>query len=379
MKDSVYHKGWGSIPYNVMAWGLRQVGLERGVSGLLGSWVGDRIPRGQFVVLRNLEAAAKAFTDAAADRTTPFERTFSRTHFRRTFEASVLPDAKQRLSETDMDILVKFLSRDKGVLATDGHTIKIRSSTADSTSSVITEEDSAIASLKELTEDLARQTEALSRRVDELNAAAQDAVRRKNRVSAVAALKSRRQAEANLERRHAALAQLEDVAAKLQQAADNVQMVRTMRASTAALRDLNAAVGGPDRVDDVLDALREQMGEVDDVGNVIAEAGAGAAVVDEVEVEDEFEALLAEERAKDDAENTRRKLAELEKLGPVPAGLPGELQQKEEQRGEKEKENRPPSPVTAAAEALGGLSLGGAGSAEEEDGNEAEKTKKLTA
>ena len=364
MKDSVYRKGWGSIPYSVMAWGLRQAGLERGVSGLLGSWVGDRIPRGQFIVLRNLEAAAKAFTDAAADRTTPFERTFSRTHFRRTFEADVLPDPKQRLSETDMDILVKFLSRDKGVLATDGQTIKIRpSTTAESASSVITEEDSAIASLKELTEDLARQTEALSRRVDELSAAAQDAVRRKNRVSAVAALRSRRQAEANLERRHAALAQLEDVAAKLQQAADNVQMVWTMRASAAALRGLNAAVGGPDRVDDVLDALREQMGEVDDVGNVIAEAGAGAGVVvDEVEVDDEFEALLAEERAKEDAEDTRRKLAELEKLGPVPAGLPGERQGKEgeeeQKQKQKEENNRPPSPATAAAEALGGLSLG---------------------
>lgn len=372
-KESVYHKSWGSIPWNVMSWGLRQAGLDRGVSGLLGNWAGgggDSIPKGQFVVLQNLEAAAKAFTDAVADRAaSPFERTFSKAHFRRTFEGSLLPPdvgKQRRLSETDLDVLVRFLSRDKGILATDGHTIKIRASstTAAESPTTITEEDSAIASLKELTEDLTHQTDALTRRVDELNVTAQDAVRRKNRVAALAALKSRKIAEAALAQRHATLSQLEEVAARLQQAADNVQMVRTMRASTAALRELNAAVGGADTVDGVLDALREQMGEVDEVGGVIAEVGRGQ--VDEVELDDELEAMLGEEREKEekarrverearDAEEARRQLAELERLGPVPVGLPGENVTMTDQ--EKEKEKRPPTPATAAAEELGGLSL----------------------
>lgn len=369
-KESVYHKSWGSVPWSVVAWGLRQAGLDRGVTGLLGidssSWGEDRIPKGRFVVLQNLEAAAKSFSDAVADRaslSSPFERTFSKAHFRRTFEGSLLPladreEQQQRLSETDLDVLVRFLSRDKGVLATDGHTIKIRTSTAaGAADATITEEDAAIASLKELAEDLTRQTEALTRRVDDLQTAAQDAVRRKNRVAGLAALKSRKIAEAALAQRHATLRQLEEVAARLQQAADNVQMVRTMRASTAALRGLNAAVGGAGRVDEVLDALREQMGEVDEVGGLIAEVGRGVAgAVDEVELDDELEAMLAEERGKEErarrvereageAEEARRALAELERLGPVPVGLPGE------------KEKRPPTPATAAAEELGGLSI----------------------
>ncbi len=379
-KESVYYKGWGSIPWDVMAWGLRQAGLERGIGGLLGSWGGEKIPAGQFVILQNLDAVAKAFSDAVVDRTTPFERAFSKTHFQRTFEGNLLPEGKQRLSETDIDVLVKFLSRDKGILATDGRTIKIRTSVAESGAAVITEEDSAIASLKELMEDLTRQTEALERRVDELQVAAQDAVRRKNRVSALAALKSRKLAEANLARRHATLNQLEEVATKLQQASDNVQLVRTMETSTAALRSLNAAVGGAERVDTVLDALREQMADVDEVGNVIAEVGQISGQVDEAEVDDEFEAMIAEERVKEeavrrverearDAEETRRQLAELERLGPVPAGLPGvEISETtattttttEQERGQQqgEKEKRPPTPATAAAEELGGLSLG---------------------
>ncbi|KAI8631925.1 hypothetical protein F5Y19DRAFT_379999 [Xylariaceae sp. FL1651] len=349
--QSIYHKSWGSIPWAVAGWALRQVGLTYGP--------GDSMPKGQVVVVvQNLEAAAKAFADATADRISPFERTFSRAHFRRAFEGSLLEG--QRLSNNDFDVLEKFLSRDKGVLATDNHTVKIRNSAEAET---VSEEDSAIASLKELMEDLTRQTEVLSRRVDELNVAAQDAVRRKNRVSALAALKSKKLAENNLATRHATLNQLEEVAAKIQQAADNVQLVRVMESSTGALRSLNAQVGGADRVDAVLDDLREQMGEVDEVGNVIAEVGATA--VDEGEVDDELEAMLAEERKKEEeadrikreaeeaqkAEETRRKLAELEKLGPVPNAATMQIAEQEKT------DNRPITPVTAAADELNGMHI----------------------
>ena len=68
---------------------------------------------------------------------------------------------------------------------------------------------------------------------------------------------------------------LEEVAAQIQQAADNVQLVRVMRSSAGALRSLNAQVGDADTVDAVLDDLREQMSQVDEVGNVISEVGAG--------------------------------------------------------------------------------------------------------
>ncbi|XDG09879.1 hypothetical protein ABKA04_009494 [Annulohypoxylon sp. FPYF3050] len=354
-KESIYYRSWGSIPWSVMSWGLKQVGI---------GGPGDSLPKGQFVVLQNLEVVAKAFNEAIAGRTSPFERSFSKTHFRRTFAEGLL-EKNQQLSETDFEVLVKFLSRDKNILATDGNTIKIRNSTEDA---VITEEDSAIASLKELMEDLTRQTELLNHRIDELNVAAQDAVRRKNKIAALAALKSRKQAEANLSRRHATLSQLEDVASKIEQAADNAQLVKVMQSSTVALRNLNAQVGGADKVDEVLDNLREQMGEVDEVGNIIAEAGPGA-TIDESEVDDELEAMLADEKRKDEeaervkreareekeAEETRRKLAELEKLGPLP--LPGQVT---------EKGTRPITPVTATANELDDMHI--------QNGNGAQKT-----
>ncbi|KAI1332397.1 Snf7-domain-containing protein [Xylariaceae sp. FL0255] len=352
--QSIYHKSWGSIPWAVTGWAFRKIGL---------GGPGDSFPKGQqVVVIRNLEYMATAFGRLLANFTSPFERTFSRTDFRRVFETSIIPPKGQRYSDADLDIFIKYLSRDKGMIATDGNTIKIKSGQE---SDSISEEDSAIASLKELMEDLTQQTEVLSRRVDELNAAAQDAVRRKNRISALAALKSKKLAENNLATRHATLNQLEEVASKIQQASDNVQLVRVMESSTGVLRSLNAQVGGADRVDEVLDNLREQMGEVDEVGNVIAEATSPNVVIDEGEVDDEFEAMLAEEQRKEEeverkekeakeareAEETRQKLAELEKLGPVPAAVEQTKSQ------EAETDRRPITPVTAAANELESMNI----------------------
>ncbi|ETS75845.1 hypothetical protein PFICI_12789 [Pestalotiopsis fici W106-1] len=324
-RESIYYKSWGSLGWNVAKWGLRQVGLV-GAPGADG-----KMPKGQFVVVSNLENGAKSFDKAACNRSTRFERTFSRTHFKKTFESGLLDG--QTLSEADFEVLIKFLVRDKEILAADGDIIKIRSSeTEDAT---ITEEDRAIANLKELIEDLTKQAEILNKRIEDLNITAHEAVKKKNTVSARAALKSRKLAETNLTRRYATLNQLEEVSSKIQEASDNVQLVKVMQTSTSALKSLNKQVGGADKVDSVFDALREQMGEVDEVGNIIAEAGP-VATVDEAEVDEEFEAMLAEERKKEEeaekkrkkaeedkqAEETRKLLAQLDKLGPV--GEPAE-------------------------------------------------------
>lgn len=350
-RESIYYKSWGSLGWKAAKWGLRQAGLV-GAPGADG-----KMPKGQFVVLSNLEHGAKSFGKVASDRTSRFERTFSKTHFKKTFENGLLEG--QTLSEADFEVLLKFLSRDKEVLATDGNIVKIRTSEMEDAS--ITEEDGAIASLKELMEDLTNQTEVLSKRVEELNAAAQEAVKKKNTVSARAALKSKKFAETNLAKRHAALSQLEEVAAKIEEASDNVQLVKVMQSSTTALKSLNSQVGGADKVDSVFDALREQMGEVDEVGNIIAESGP-TATVDEAEVDEEFEAMVAEEREKEeeiarkrkeaeeakDAEEVRKRLAALDKLGPVRAS---------EEADAKKEEKELTTPVTAAAGELEGMSI----------------------
>jgi charged multivesicular body protein 7 len=111
-----------------------------------------------------------------------------------------------------------------------------------------------------------------------------------------------------------------------------------MKASGAALKSLNKQTGGVERVQDVMDGLREEMMNADEIGNAINEVSAGE--VDEGEVEDELEALEKVEKEKieakekaekevkekaesaerermesEEAEKTRLKLAELDSLG----------------------------------------------------------------
>ncbi|KLU81783.1 SNF7 family protein [Magnaporthiopsis poae ATCC 64411] len=100
-----------SVPWAVLSWGARQVGAATGLGG--GGGVSDKLPKTRLVVLANVEAAAKSFVEKTEDASSRFERTWSKPHFLKTFQAELLPSGK--LSAADADVLLTFLSRDKGL------------------------------------------------------------------------------------------------------------------------------------------------------------------------------------------------------------------------------------------------------------------------
>jgi charged multivesicular body protein 7 len=313
--ESIYYRPWSSIPWNLASWGFRHLGL----TGVFTFGGDERLPGGQFVVVSNVEAASKAVLEQTAGLISRFERTFSKVQFQQEFKDSILKG--QQLSDTDMEVLLRFMSRDQGVLLYDGKTVKIRN--PEDHESTITAEDETIASLRELAEYLSHQTTVLNNKIEELTMTARQAVAKKNRVSAMAALKSKKLAESSLQQRYATLSQIEEVSAKIEQASDNVQLVKIMGASAEVLKTLNAQVGGAERVEEVVDQMREQMGQADEINNILAEQGP---VVDEGELDDELEAMLQEQMSKQDefersrkeaaehkeAEDVARKLADLE-------------------------------------------------------------------
>lgn len=296
-QQSIYQRSWSGVPWSVMSWTLRQLGVIDPSRG------DDKLPKGQFVVVKNVEGAAKEFGNLMADKNSRFDRVFTKVQFQKTFSAALIKG--QRLSDTDLDVVLKFLARDKGLIEYDGQTIRINGA---GEQGGVTEEDSAIASLKELMESLKHQTNLLNTRIEELAASAKEAVTRKNRLAALAALKSKKIAEASLTTRYATLNQLEEVAAKIEQAADNIQLVKVMEASAGALQSLNAQVGSAERVDSVMDHLREQMSATDEVGAILAEST--GAVVDEGEIDDELEAMEMQERQKEEEERLKKEEAE---------------------------------------------------------------------
>jgi charged multivesicular body protein 7 len=178
----------------------------------------------------------------------------------------------------------------------------------------ITQQDATIASIKTLLSTLSKQVKNLEDKVAELTASAKTALTNKNRISALAAVKSKKMAEHNLQQRLNTLVQLEEVYAKIEQAAGQVEIVQVMEASTGVLRGLHAQIGGAERVEDVIEGLREEMSKVDEVGSIMNEAGP---VFDESEIDEELEALEKVDReAKEEkeAEATRKKLADLDSL-----------------------------------------------------------------
>ena len=82
----------------------------------------------------------------------------------------------------------------------------------------------------------------------------------------------------------------------------------------ASLRGLHTQIGGAERVEDVVQELRDEMSKVDEVGNIMNEAGPQ---IDETEIDDELQELENKEREEmeeKEAEETRKKLAELDSL-----------------------------------------------------------------
>jgi charged multivesicular body protein 7 len=236
------------------------------------------------------------------------------------------------LSNNDLPVLLTHLARDRSAIAFSPttHTVKFKSP-SEPDPSPVTPEDANIASIRSLISSIEPQIQQLTTRLSELDQAAKEAVAKKNLTAARSALRSKKLADIKLQQRITTLTQLEDVYAKIEQAADQVEMVRIMELSSQTLGSLNKKIGGVERVQDVMEELRNQMMDVEDVTSVINEESEGK--VDEGEVEDELEAMENVEREKVEAaerkgreakeakeaelqaEETKRRMAELDTVG----------------------------------------------------------------
>ena len=171
-----------------------------------------------------------------------------------------------------------------------------------------------MASLKTLIADVNMQVAMLSTRISNLSETAQKAINNKSRTSALAALRSKKLSETTLAQRSATLVSLEEVYSKIEQAADQVAIVRVMEASTGVLRNLLGQVGGIDKVEDVIEGLRDEMGKIDEMGGVLEAGAQGDSVIDESAVDEELEILerqISAREEKKEASQTQERLASI--------------------------------------------------------------------
>lgn len=205
-----------------------------------------------------------------------------------------------RLSREDMEILLRFLERDKAVISRSSDIIKFIPPTLSSSSDrAVSETDLAIAQLKSTLTQLSSQNTQLSSRIDALTLQIQQSVAKQQKKMALSAMKSRKLVDQQLDQRTSSFHNLEQILLKIDESANTVGVLKAMEGGSKALAEIMRQVGGIERVDRVLDEVQEQMAVNDEIGQVIGASGGGVGIADvdvTDEIEQEWQAMLKSER-----------------------------------------------------------------------------------
>ncbi|KKY21125.1 putative snf7 family protein [Phaeomoniella chlamydospora] len=332
-QTSIYSTRWIPSPWQVFNWGLRQIGFGHAYSG-------QKLQVGSLVIIANVEdIAAKVLSEMQKRSSGLTDRVMAVESFKEDLTKIL---GLRSVSTTDLSVLLKYLQRDKAAISYDDkvnpsfqgiimsdideplQTIKFKAPSS-TKPEPLTTQDATIASLKLLISNLSIQCAALSDKVTSLSSTARQAVKNGNRVSAQQALRSRKLAESTFSQRSATLHQLEEVYSNIEQAVDQVEVISVMEASASTLKGLNKQIGGVERVEDIIEDLRVEMGKVDEIGHVINEPLTDQAVIDEDELDNELEAMEKEqkdqERNQEEAREAEAMKERLEEAGRVPTDM----------------------------------------------------------
>ncbi|MCJ1311335.1 hypothetical protein MMC25_005006 [Agyrium rufum] len=315
LKDSIYYHRWWAQPWKSIPWALRQFG----VIGPDAS--GNHLPKGEFVMLDNLEDFSEKIIQHISLNTSGVDRVVPMAIFQKMIGKAIGLD--KGLSEMDYRILLLHLSRDKLQISYTEKVVKIRA--IDSDLLPVSSVDEAIAALKLLITDLTAQLEKLSESMIGLAGKAHAAVQQKNKPLAMASLRSKKLQETAYHQRSERLAQLEATFASISDAADQIEMVKVLKQSTFALKSLHAEIGPVDTVDDIVEQLRGEMSKVDEVNQIIGEVQQSGVAIDDQEIDDELSTMEAEQKQQEKALKQEQKVAkeqdELAHLPQVPATI----------------------------------------------------------
>ncbi|RPB29403.1 hypothetical protein L211DRAFT_864057 [Terfezia boudieri ATCC MYA-4762] len=272
----------------------------------------------QYVLVPNLETCARSIlTQFQAQHSGVVSELWTYDSFLASFPN---PHTKTTLSQTDADVLLTYLSRDLPSLTLSPvhRIIKFGNPISNSTPEPITQTDITIATLKSTIsqthtslDNLNAHSESLSKRIKAYLA------KKDNKLLALATLKTKKLVDANISQRAANLNNLEALLFQIEQAADNISLISLLDSGATALKQLSTQTGGVEKVEEVLERVREAGEDADEISRVVASGLEGVGVeggggeVNEVEVERELEDMVREQEEKE------RKRALLEYEGRV--------------------------------------------------------------
>lgn len=277
------------------------------------------------VVVSTLEDTARSLLSAfAAAHTGPLSELHTIQTFLHTFPN---PLTNAPFSDTDLRVLLTFLERDLHEITTSPttQTIKLRPPTSPSPPTSLTQTDITTAALKSTIHQASLSLTTLTTSSAALASKAKSLLAANNKPGALAALRTKKLVDTHIATRTQGLHQLETVLYQLDAAASNAELVALLDSGGAALGQLNRAIGGVDRVEEVLEKVREAGEDAEEIQRVLNTGMGQEGWVDEGEVEGELDRMLEEEgrrrrergveeyerRAREAEEKARREAEEL--------------------------------------------------------------------
>ena len=116
--NSIYSKSWIPSPWQIITWGLRQIGLGHAYSG-------QKLKVGSLTIVSNVEdVAGKVLAEMQKRSSALTDRVMSIDSFREDVAKII---NLQSISMTDLSTLLKYLQRDKGVISYDEKVRKLAS------------------------------------------------------------------------------------------------------------------------------------------------------------------------------------------------------------------------------------------------------------
>ncbi|CCM04593.1 uncharacterized protein FIBRA_06774 [Fibroporia radiculosa] len=302
---SVYDPGW--LPFRIASyvvgkplwWALQQLNIVSNEEDALGhAGYGDQWKKvkGDYVVLSLVEQAADAIIQRQRDKTTGSlaDPLYSLDSFRREFANQAFDDVM--LSDLDVEVLIKFLERDRKVLVIQKEVMKFVE-TGGAQSRDITPVDEGLLEIKTALTKLQAQIDGLQKQIDRRSQQVSVALRQKRKEVALSHLRTKKQLEDLLSKRVNSLDTLQFTLHRVEASAGDVEIIKSYESSTATLRAILAHPSlQRERIDDTMDALASANAdakEIDDVirmGVVMTQAEAG---IDDSDLEEELKRLVA--------------------------------------------------------------------------------------
>ncbi|KAK6903398.1 hypothetical protein I203_106901 [Kwoniella mangroviensis CBS 8507] len=253
-----------------------------------------------------------SYTDALFDLDS-FREEYGQICFPASPSSKKLPEGTHKLSIRDIEVLVKWLHRDCGVIVTDGSVIKVLEPDQMPSDHPITDADRGVISVINAQRKVEKQILGIEEQITQSQEKAKKQLAKGQKNAALSYLRSKKQLEDLLAKRIASSEQLGAVIRSIDQAKGDVEIMAAYETSTSTLRSvLSDPSLSPDRISATTDALAEAMADQEEIDQAVRIGGelamGGKRVeVDENELAAELEDLVQEEKVAQAAAKEQQK------------------------------------------------------------------------